>query len=218
MKLPPTVASLPPSPSNRRRASTAGWRADGGGDGQWERCSCRRGSWPCTPPAAYAFAPRRFARIFFFFRNWMLTEVKTTGRVLSRWCVYTHVNWGKIDATEEPRRAASDSQQCISKALSLLDEVSTSIPSATPFGRPAAVRRSKLQKSPNDGFLTRFPAHFMQDKQQKNNRQKTDEEFGNVYSSKLNAALHLLSYWHEHFLAKHSRFPYTKYYIMLMGC
>jgi len=68
----------------------------------------------------------------------------------------THVSWGNIDATEEPRRAASDSQQCISKALSLLDEVSTSIPSATPFGRPAAVRRSKLQ-SPNDGFLTRFP-------------------------------------------------------------
>jgi len=32
----------------------------------------------------------------------------------------THVSWGNIDATEEPRRAASDSQQCISKALSLL--------------------------------------------------------------------------------------------------
>jgi len=63
---------------------------------------------------------------------------------------------GKIDATQEPTRAASDRQQCISKALSLLDEVSTSIPSATPFGWPAAVRRSKLQ-SPNDGFLTGFP-------------------------------------------------------------
>ena len=74
---------------------------------------------PALLPRLTRLHPGGLHEYFIFFRIWMLTEVKTTGRVLSRWCVYTHVNWGKIDATEEPRRAASDSQQCISKALSV---------------------------------------------------------------------------------------------------